>query len=133
MFGCHDFFMELDEPRNSAPVLEISSAGHSGSAPPAITSFDRRELKLILNIYGRMLGLGIAKDYAIDHLREKAVFSIFRRASENPLYTIEKRPKDANRQGAWTVNSPAGGILKRGRDLSQVLKVFEPKLIRAVD
>ena len=125
--------MELDEPRYSPPVLALSSFDRPRAAQQTITSFDRRELKLILNIYGRMLELGIARDYAIDHLREKAVFSIFRRASENPLYTVEKRPKDALRQGAWTVNSPAGGVLKRGRDLAQVLKVFDSKLIRAVD
>ena len=125
--------MDLEEPRNSPPVLALSTFDRSRAVQQTITSFDRRELKLILNIYGRMLELGIARDYAIDHLREKAVFSIFRRTSENPLYTVEKRPKDAQRQGAWTVNSPAGGILKRGRDLTQVLRVFDSKLIRAVD
>ena len=125
--------MELDEPRHSAPVLALSTAEKPRTPPPALASFHRRELKLILNIYGRMLELGIARDYAIDHLREKAVFSVFRRSSENPLYTIEKRPKDALRQGAWTVNSPQGGVLKRGRDLAQVLRVFDAKLIKAVE
>lgn len=99
----------------------------------AIISFDRRELTLILNVYGQMLALGIARDYAIDHTREKAVFSIFRRTSESPLYTVEKCPKDARRQGAWSVVSPVGGILKRGHDLRLVLRVFDRKLIRTVD
>lgn len=98
-----------------------------------VTSFDRRELTLINGVYGRMLALGLARDYAIDHLKDRAVFSIFRRTSETPLYRVEKRPKDANRQGAWSVISAAGGTLKRGRDLKQVLKVFESKLIKAVD
>ena len=80
-----------------------------------------------------MLTSGMARDYAIDHLGDRAVFSIFRRTSETPLYRIEKRPKDANRQGAWSVVSPGGGILKRGRDLAQVLRLFDRKLIRAVD
>ena len=80
-----------------------------------------------------MLTSGMARDYAIDHLGDRAVFSIFRRTSETPLYRIEKRPKDANRQGAWSVISPGGGILKRGRDLAQVLRLFDRKLIRAID
>lgn len=98
-----------------------------------ITSFHRTELSLILGVYGRMLTSGMARDYAIDHLKDRAVFSIFRRTSEVPIYRVEKRPKDANRQGAWSVISPAGGTLKRGRDLGQVLRVFDRKLMRAVD
>ncbi len=124
--------MSLDQPSDENSVVALSpGVGRAGQH--TITSFHRRELTLILNIYGRMLACGMARDYAIDHLRDRAVFSIFRRASETPLYRVEKRPKDANRQGAWSVVSAAGGTLKRGRDLGQVLKVFEPKLIRAVD
>lgn len=98
-----------------------------------ITSFDRSELTLILAVYGRMLNAGIARDYAIDHLSDRAVFSIFRRTSETPLYRIEKRPRDAQRQGAWSISSPAAGVLRRGRDLAQVLKLLDRKLIRLVD
>ena len=101
--------------------------------PAQVTSFDRRELSLILAVYGRMLTSGMARDYAIDHLSDRAVFSIFRRTSETPLYRVEKRPRDALRQGAWSVVSPASGVLKRGRDLAQVLKIFDRKLIRAVE
>lgn len=83
-------------------------------------------------MYGRMLTSGIARDYAIDHLGDRAIFSIFRRSSETPLYRVEKCPRNAARQGAWSVTSPDAGVLKRGHDPAQVLKVFERKLIRAV-
>ncbi|MDT8342849.1 MAG: DUF2794 domain-containing protein [Thermohalobaculum sp.] len=99
----------------------------------ALTTFDRRELAVILNIYGRMVALGEWRDYGIDHLRDRAVFSIFRRAAEHPVYTIEKCPREAARQGAWSVVAMDGRILKRGRDLGQVLRVLERKLIRAVE
>ena len=125
--------MSLDQPSDPTSIVALSSHSGGGTGPTAITSFNRRELTLILNLYGRMLAGGIARDYAIDHLRDRAVFSIYRRTSETPLYTIEKRPRDANRQGAWSVISTAGGTLRRGRDLAQVLRVFEPKLMRAVD
>lgn len=121
--------MAADHGPSSTPVVNLSR----GLVQAQVTSFDRRELTLINMVYGRMLAAGLARDYAIDHLKDCAVFSIFRRTSENPLYRVEKRPKDANRQGAWTVVSAAGGTLKRGRDLKQVLKVFDAKLIRAVE
>lgn len=124
--------MSLDQPSDDISVVALSP-GNRGAGQNAITSFHRSELTQILNYYGRMLACGMARDYAIDHLKDRAVFSIFRRASETPLYRIEKRPKDANRQGAWTVVSAAGGTLKRGRDLRQVLRVLEPKLLRAVE
>ena len=125
--------MSLDQPSDPTSIVALSQSQGQRRGQPTIISFHRRELSLILAIYGRMLSAGIARDYAIDHLRDRAVFSIFRRTSENPLFRVEKRPKDANRQGAWSVSSDQGGILKRGRDLSQVLKVLDQKLIRAID
>lgn len=87
---------------------------------------------MILGIYGRMVAAGEWRDYAIDHLRGRAVFSIFRRASEQPLYRIEKSPKAHVRQGAFSVVAMDGRILRRGHDLRQVLRVLERKLIRVV-
>ena len=104
----------------------------SGRGAPAIVSFHRRELGAILSVYGRMVAAGEWRDYAIDHMREAAVFSVFRRTSEAPLYRIEKRPKLAQRQGAYAVVALDGQVLKRGRDLTQVLKVFDRKLLKLV-
>ncbi len=91
-------------------------------------SFDRRELGEILNVYGRMVAAGEWRDYAIDALREKAVFSVFRRACEAPLYRIEKNPRLARRQGAYCVITTTGLILKRGHDLSRVLRSIDRRL-----
>ncbi len=107
----------------------------SGSRPvPAIVSFDRRELGVILNIYGRQVAAGEWRDYAIDCLKDRAVFSIFRHASEMPLYRVEKTPKLARKQGAYSVLAPGGRIVKRGHELAQVLKVLEkgPRLVSIV-
>lgn len=97
---------------------------------PPVT-FQRRELDLILRLYGRMVAEGEWRDYAIDHLKEKAVFSAFRRTSEVPLYRIEKVPKNARKQGAFAIVAAGGTVLKRGHDLEVVLRFFEkkPKLI----
>jgi hypothetical protein len=100
---------------------------------PEQVSFDRRELGAILSLYGRMVAAGEWRDYGISCLREVAVFSVFRRTAENPLYRIEKRPKLRNRQGLYAVVGIDGQILRRGHDLASVLRVLERKLIRAVD
>ncbi|MEJ2517393.1 MAG: DUF2794 domain-containing protein [Methyloceanibacter sp.] len=91
-------------------------------------SFDRAELSQILSVYGRMVASGEWRDYAIDMLKEKAVFSIFRRSSEMPLYRIEKIPKLARRQGAYSVVAATGLILKRGHDLGRVLRALDKGL-----
>lgn len=95
--------------------------------------FNRPELMLILGVYGRMVAAGEWRDYAIDSLRDAALFSVFRRTAEAPLYRIEKRPKLAQRQGAFAVIAMDGRVLKRGRELTPVLRVFDRKLLKAID
>ncbi|MEF2553558.1 DUF2794 domain-containing protein [Aurantimonas sp. A2-1-M11] len=95
-----------------------------------IVSFDRRELSQILRVYGRMVAAGEWRDYAIDMLKDRAVFSVFRRTSEMPLYRVEKNPKLARKQGAYQVVAAGGLILKRGHDLGSVLGVFDKSLKR---
>lgn len=105
----------------------------NGHAVPAQVAFHRTELNIILSLYGRMVAAGEWRDYGISNLKDVAVFSIFRRTAEHPLYTIEKRPKLRNRQGLYSVVGMDGQILKRGHDLKTVLRVLERKLIRAVE
>ncbi|MGR3435605.1 MAG: DUF2794 domain-containing protein [Shimia sp.] len=100
---------------------------------PDQVAFHRTELSLILGLYGRMVAAGEWRDYGISSLREVAVFSVFRRTAEHPLYRIEKRPKLRARQGMYAVIGAEGQVLKRGHDLKSVLRVLERKLIRAVD
>lgn len=95
---------------------------------PQRVTFDRRELDAILNIYGRMVAAGEWRDYAIDFTRDKAVFSIFRRTADVPVYRIEKDPRLARKQGAYSVVSQTGLILKRGHELPRVLAVLEKPL-----
>ena len=100
---------------------------------PAQVAFQRTELGLILGLYGRMVAAGEWRDYGISNLRDMAVFSIFRRTAENPLYRIEKHPRLRLRQGQYAVIGMDGQVLKRGNDLKAVLQVLERKLIRLVE
>ncbi|MEQ8266008.1 MAG: DUF2794 domain-containing protein [Parvibaculum sp.] len=95
--------------------------------------FDRRELDALLSVYGRKVAEGEWRDYAMGGFRDVAIFSVFRRASEMPLYRIEKRPKLARKQGAYAVVAATGLVLKRGHDLQQVLKIFEKRSLRLID
>ena len=125
----------LKSPRRNGHILVMGFEdvpAISGSSRDARIAFDRRELSLILGVYGRFVAAGLWRDYAMDSLRERAVFSVFRRTAEQPLYRIEKCPRNAARQGAYSVVGMDGRILKRGRELDQVLRVFDRKLIRAV-
>jgi len=103
------------------------------TSPPASrhTAFDRKELNLILHVYGTKVAEGEWRDYALDFGRDTATFSVFRRTSEMPLYRIVKDMKLARRQGAYAVVAQGGMILRRGHDLAQVLRVLlgKPRLV----
>ncbi len=103
-------------------------------APPPCVTFERRELDRIFGLYGRMVAAGEWRDYAIDFLRDRAVFSVFRHAAEVPIYRIEKNPKLARRQGAYSVITATGLIMRRGHELERVLRVLDTpeKQIRLV-
>lgn len=106
---------------------------NNSTKPVEQVAFHRTELSVVLSLYGRMVAAGEWRDYGISCLREVAVFSVFRRTAEMPLYRIEKRPKLRLKQGMYSVVGPGGQVLKRGHDLKAVLRVLERKLIRAID
>ena len=114
-----------------------SGSGNRNPAAPANllnqVTFNRRELYRILDLYGRMVAAGEWRDYAIDFLRDRAVFSVFRRASEVPLYRIEKNPKLARRQGAYSVISATGLIVRRGHELDRVLRAIDTSQLVVVN
>jgi len=117
---------DLMEADTSAAVIPLRASQATK------VSFDRSELRLILNLYGRKVAEGEWRDYAIDFLKDMAVFSVFRRTSEMPLYRIVKNPALARKQGAYSVTTTGGAILKRGTELARVLQVLDKplKLVR---
>ncbi|CAN5201684.1 DUF2794 domain-containing protein [soil metagenome] len=116
---------ESDTPQSqsTAGVIPFPAASR-----PATVTFDRRELSELLNLYGRMVAAGEWRDYAIDFLKDQAEFSVYRRSSEVPLYRIVKNPALARKQGAYSVVAATGLVLKRGPELSRVLRVLDKKL-----
>lgn len=117
----------------SVMTVQPPTPFHPAPLAPEQVAFDRRELGRILGLYGRMVAAGEWRDYAVSFLRDRAVFSVFRRSAEHPLYRIEKHPRLRNRQGMYALVSMDGQILRRGHDLAAVLRVLDRKLIRSVD
>jgi hypothetical protein len=115
--------------RGSGPPPEGQEASGPSDRRAGQIAFDRRELNTILRVYGSKVAAGEWRDYALDFGRDKATFSVFRRSSEVPLYSIVKDPSLARKQGFYSVVAQGGLILKRGQDLAQVLRVLirQPK------
>ena len=132
----------VDEPEQSGQLIDFakvashsSSPGPQGSTPKpsrfvASVTFDRKELSTILNLYGRKVAEGEWRDYAMDFLRERALFSIYKRSSERPVYVIEKNPKLRNKQGQYMVLSQDGRVLKRGHELATVIRILELAVVK---
>jgi len=110
----------------TAILIPLNEVRRQRTQPHA--AFARRELDLILKLYGRMVAANEWRDYAIDHLSDRAIFSVYRRASETPLFQIVKDPSMARKQGAYAVIGSNGAVLKRGHELARVLSVFDKKL-----
>ncbi|MGY6644802.1 MAG: DUF2794 domain-containing protein [Salinarimonas sp.] len=132
-------YMTNGYPAKGDPAgAHVVSFPASGETPPGKRdtqpriAFNRDELREILNVYGRKVAAGEWRDYAIDFTRDKAIFSVFRRTTETPLYRIEKDPRAARRQGAYSVVAGTGRVMKRGHELGRVLQVLEKEL-RLVD
>ena len=109
-----------------------TSSGEGGSTPTSVF-FERRELDLILRVYGRMVAQAEWRDYAMVGGKEAAEFAVFRRSGDAPAYRIEKRPSLQARQGQWSVIGEGGVVLKRGRELAQVLRVFDSRRFQVVE
>ena len=118
-----------EDEESSSEIINLKDFRKSRDRIPV--TFQRSELDAILRVYPRMVAAGEWRDYAIDHLKDRAVFSVFRRTSEVPMFRIEKHPKLSRRQGAFSVTAASGLIVKRGQDLAQVLRIFD-KALRVV-
>jgi hypothetical protein len=122
---------EAEPQHRSAELLDfLNPTGPQSPRPKPYVGFDRRELNTILNLYGRKVASGEWRDYAIDFLKDRALFSVYKRASERPLYVIEKNPKLRSKQGQYMVTIEDGRVLKRGHELETVLRVLELAVVR---
>lgn len=133
MCQCRDSSLAFGGKGRKSLAMSIDPPTPLHAPAPEQVAFHRTELNVLMGLYGRMVAAGEWRDYGLSFLREMAVFSVFKRTAENPVYRIEKRPKLRTKQGQYALIGIDGQILKRGNDLRQVLVTLERKLIRAVD
>ena len=110
---------------NQFPSCQVTTSNQAASSQ---VTFDRAELSRLFGLYGRKVAAGEWRDYAIDFLKDRAVFSVFRRACEVPIYRIEKNPRLARRQGTYSLISATGLIIRRGHELDRVLRPIDKSL-----
>lgn len=111
---------------DDSSLIALSDARKRRDITPV--AFHRTELDRILRIYSIMVAANEWRDYAIDHMPDRAIFSVYRRTSDVPLYQIIKEPRLAARQGAWRIVAADGQVLKRGHELVRVLAAFDKPL-----
>ena len=119
----------VQSPASLSLVATNEPDGRPNRPIQPVVAFDRHELMQILSVYGRKVAAGEWRDYAMDFLKERALFSIYARVSERPLYVVEKNPKLRNKQGQYMIFNQQGRVLKRGHDLAQVLRALDPDLV----
>ena len=102
-----------------------TSSANKKTIQNKLIAFSREELNQILTLYGRKVVSGEWKDYAIDALKDQAIFSVYRKTNEVPQYTIHKIPKSKNGNGGYQIKGTDGRIIKRGSELLNVLKILE--------
>ena len=84
--------------------------------------FEKDELKIILDLYAKMVSEGSWKDYGLSISSKQVGFSVFRNAAENALYKICKNFKPKNENLKYLITDTSGKILKNSYDLRVLLK-----------
>ncbi|TNE38936.1 MAG: DUF2794 domain-containing protein [Alphaproteobacteria bacterium] len=118
---------------NDHHLTRSARDARSGTSQQPPVFFNRVELSQILQVYGRMVAKAEWRDYAIGQDKTSCIFAIFHRTADRPLFRIYKEPRLAAKQGAYSVLSQNGRVLKRGKTLSQVLKIFDRKRFDTID
>jgi len=98
-----------------------------GSRRQQPVTFSKRELSQLLSVYSPRVTNGEWKDYAIDHTPCMAIFSIFRRTSETPLYAIAKLATDSGRKCSYLLFR-GGRIRHRSANIGTILALFDKRL-----
>ncbi len=83
--------------------------------------FKKEELKIILNLYAKMVSNGSWKDYGLSISSKQVSFSVFKNAAENAIYKICKNFKPSNKNLKYLITDTNGKILKNSSDLKNLL------------
>ena len=84
--------------------------------------FEKKELKIILDLYAKMVSEGSWKDYGLSISSKQVGFSVFKNAAENAMYKICKNFKPSNKNLKYLITYNNGKVLKNSNELKTLLK-----------
>ena len=95
--------------------------------------FNKKELKLILNLYAKMVSSGDWKDYGLNISKKEVSFNIYRRASEFTAYKITKNLKPRNKNEKYLIKDSANQIINNSENLENLIKKIIWKKFKLVN
>ena len=95
--------------------------------------FNKKELKLILNLYAEMVSDGEWKDYGLSITKKEVSFNVYRRTSEFPIYKITKNLKPKNENEKYLIKNNMNKIIKNSENLQTLIKKIIWKKIKLVN
>ena len=95
--------------------------------------FNKSELKIILNLYTKMVSNGFWKDYGLNISKEEASFNVYKRTSENAVFKICKNFKLKNKNLKYFTSDSQGNILNRSKNLDELLNNTRWKNLKLVN
>jgi len=95
--------------------------------------FNKRELKLILNLYAEMVSGGEWKDYGLSILKKEVSFNVYHRASEFPVYKITKNLKPKNKSEKYLIKNAQNKIINNSESLENLIKKIIWKKFKLVN
>ena len=95
--------------------------------------FDKKELQLILNLYGKMVSSGEWKDYGLTISKREISFNVYHRASDYPVYKIAKNLNPKNIAGRYFIKDSKNKIIRSSRNLENLIKKIIWKKFKLVN
>ena len=95
--------------------------------------FNKKELKLILNLYAEMVSDGEWKDYGLSIFKKEVSFNVYHRASEFPVYKITKNLKPKNKSEKYIIKSAQNKIISNSENLQNLIKKIIWKKFKLVN
>ena len=95
--------------------------------------FSKSELKIILNLYAKMVSNGFWKDYGLDISKEEVSFNVYKRTSENAEFRIHKNFKLKNKNLKYFTSDSRGNILNISKNLEELLYKTRFKKLKLIN
>tara|TARA_B100001250_G_scaffold410998_1_gene438608 strand:- start:357 stop:698 length:342 start_codon:yes stop_codon:yes gene_type:complete len=95
--------------------------------------FNKKELKIILNLYAQMVSRGEWKDYGLNISKREVSFNVYHRASDSPAYKITKNLRPKNRGDKYLIVDVQKKTVNSSEDLQNLISKIIWKKFKLVN